>query len=292
VRFELSVTDYRSIKDFIGAATSCEADERVWSDFRVLLASGQLARRQTEYERHILARGDLLWQIRRSQAEYSGARYTGRLLIHAQQVALLPKPDDAYWTEHFRERAVPLDACIRQTAIRGRAQYAAIWDAATAIFANAVLYPNWATAIAASDDADSAALRAAESELVAIRRLLTVGDLATLDTLNLESLTHLTAQLEAMLEAGYARITHRIETDPTPIETRIGALTALGDRTACLACKVALQRAAETLRAAAMAAPPVQSSTSQSQPPASQIQAPASQAQPSTAQAQSSTPQT
>ncbi|HEY1181052.1 MAG TPA: hypothetical protein VGE56_02015, partial [Rhodocyclaceae bacterium] len=66
VRFELDVTDFRSIKDFIGVAVSCEADERVWSEYRALLASGNLARKQLEYERQIMARGDLLLQVRRA----------------------------------------------------------------------------------------------------------------------------------------------------------------------------------------------------------------------------------
>ncbi len=268
VRFELSVTDYRSIKDFIGAATSCEADERVWSDFRVLLASGQLARRQTEYERDILARGDLLLQIRRSHAEYSGARYTARLLNHAQQYALLTTPDDAYWIEHFRDRAQPLDTCIRNTAIRGRAQYAAIWDAATAIFAHAAQYPTWAVAIANSRDADSAPLREAEHELVTIRRLLANGELTVLDAQSLDSLTNLTAQLEAMLEVGYARIARRIETSSAPLDAQSAELATLAEHTACLACKVALQRAAETLRAAAATAPITAPSTTEAPTPA------------------------
>jgi hypothetical protein len=267
VRFELSVTDYRSIKDFIGPATSCEADERVWSDFRVLLGSGQLARRQTEYERHLLARGDLLLQIRRSQAEYSGTHYTSRLLQHAQQFALLPTPD-AYWVEHFRTRAQPLDACIRTTALRGRAQYAAIWDAATAIFARSTHYPTWATAIAANDDSESTSLRAAEGELVAVRRLLTVGDLKTLDSQSLDSLTNLTSQLEAMLEAGYNRIANTIERAPTPADARIAELTALSERTACIGCKVALQRRVEVLRVTPAPAPQVDAKPVEAQPAA------------------------
>ncbi|HSB97090.1 MAG TPA: hypothetical protein VLC91_11615, partial [Spongiibacteraceae bacterium] len=255
VRFELSVTDYRSIKDFINTATSCEADERVWSDFRVLLGSGQLARRQTEYERHILARGDLLMQIRRSQAEYSGARYTSRLLVHAQQFALLPTPDDAYWAEHFRDRAQPLNNCIRNVAVRGRSQSAAIWDATTAIFAHAAQYPNWAAAIAASTDADSAPLREAENELSAIRHALTIGDLATLDAQSLESLTNLTAQLETMLDAGYAQIARAIEAKPLPIEARALELATISDRTGCNRCKAALQSRIDALRTSAASAP-------------------------------------
>lgn len=249
VRFELSVTDYRSIKDFIGPATSCEADERVWSDYRVLLASGQLARRQTEYERHLLARGELMQQIRRSQSEYHGAQYAGRLLQHAQQFALLPTPDDAYWVEHFRTRAQPLDACIRSTAVRGRSQYAAIWDATTVIFTRAAQYPAWAVAIADSDDVNSAPLRAAEAELTAIRRLLAGGDLKTIDAQSQESLLTLTTQLEAMLEVGYSRIARTLERGAAPLEARIAEMIALGERTPCLACKAELQKKVETLRA-------------------------------------------
>ncbi len=250
VRFELSVTDYRSIKDFIGSGTTCEADERVWSDFRVLLTSGQLARRQTAYETDLLARGDLLTQIRRSYVEYSGARYASRLLLHAQQFALLQTPDDAYWNTHFRERAVPLDTCIRSAAVRGHTQYASIWDAATAIFAHAVQYPVWATALAASDEPDSAPLRGAESELVAVRRLLATGDLKNLDAPNLESLSSLTVQLETMLDTGYGRIASAIETRNEPIEARLSELNSLAEHTACGTCKVQLQQRVDALRAA------------------------------------------
>ncbi len=220
--------------DFIGPATSCEADERVWSDYRVLLASGQLARRQSEYERHLLARGELLQQIRRSQSEYHGAQYAGRLLQHAQQFALLPTPDDAYWVEHFRTRAQPLDACIRSTAVRGRSQYAAIWDATTTIFAHAAQYPAWAVAIADSDDANSASLRAAEAEPTAIRRLLAGGDLKAVDAQSQESLLTLATQLEAMLEVGYTRIARTLERSSAPLETRITELSALASATPCL----------------------------------------------------------
>lgn len=256
VRFELSVTDYRSISDFISTATSCEADERVWSDYRVLLASGQLARRQTEYERHLLARGDLLMQIRRSQAEYSDVRYTSRLLQHAQQFALLPTPDDAYWVEHFRGRAQPLDACIRNSAIRGKTHYASIWDSATTIFAHAAQYPTWAAAIAVSDSADSAPLREAESELVSIHRLLSVGDLARLDAQSLESLTSLATQLESMLDAGYMHIAQNLNRSAMPPEAQIAQLTELGDRTSCIQCKKSLQQKIDALQAAAVTAPP------------------------------------
>ena len=274
VRFELSVTDYRSITDFINAATSCEADDRVWSDYRVLLASGQLARRQTEYERHLLARGDLLMQIRRSQAEYTGSRYTSRLLQHAQQFALLPTPVDAYWAEHFRNRAQPLDACIRNTAIRGNTLYASIWDASTAIFAHSAQYPTWATAIAASETAESASVRQAENELVAIRRLLSIGDLSTLDGQSLESLTNLSAQLETMLDAGYMNIAQSVDRNPIPADEQIARLSALADRTACVTCKTTLQQKIDLLRAATVSAP-VQPTAPTAPPAATKLSEPA-----------------
>ena len=251
VRFELNVTDFRSIKDFINPATSCEADERVWSDYRLLLASGQLARRQTEYERHLLMRGELLMQIKRSQAEYTGSRYVSRLLWHAQQYALLPTVNDAYWNEHFADRAKPLNGCIRSTAVRGRTQYASIWDASTEIFARTTQYPVWANSIAATDDANSAAIREAENELVKVRRLLAMGDLKSIDTLTLKSLTDLTRQLEQMLEVGYTRVAKAIEADTgvTP-EQRIAKLTAIGEQTACVICKSMLAQRADAQRAA------------------------------------------
>lgn len=273
VRFELSVTDYRSIKDFIGVAVSCEADERVWSDFRVLLASGQLARRQTEYERYLLARGDLLMQIRRSQAEYTGAHYTSRLLLHAQQFALLRTPGDAYWAEHFRDRAQPLDTCIRSTAVRGRAQYDAIWSAATGVFAHATQYPTWAKAIAASDNADSPPLRQAEDELVSIRRLLGVGDLPTLDAQSLDSLTSLVSQLEAMLTVGYEKISRSIENNGAAPQARLDQITGLAERTTCEACKLILRQHEDALRAAIASAPVPPMAPEQ--PPAADATAPA-----------------
>jgi hypothetical protein len=251
VRFELDVTDFRSIKDFINPATSCEADERVWSDYRMLLASGQLARRQTEYERHLLERGELLMQIKRSQAEYTGARYVGRVLWHAQQYALLRTPNDAYWKAHFADRAKPMNACIRSTAVRGRTQYAAIWDASTDIFARTTQYPMWANTIAAADSADSAAIREAENELVRVRRLLALGDLKNVDAVSLKSLTDLTRQLEAMLATGYTRLAKNIEANvaATP-ELRMAELQALVERTTCVSCKSDLTQRVDVIRAA------------------------------------------
>lgn len=223
----------------------------MWSDYRLLLASGQLARRQTEYERHLLMRGELLMQIKRSQAEYTGARYVSRLLWHAQQYALLPTVNDAYWNEHFADRAKPLNGCIRSTAVRGRTHYASIWDAATEIYARTTQYPVWANTIAATDDANSAAIREAEHELVKVRRLLAMGDLKSVDSVTLKSLTDLTRQLEQMLEVGYARVAKTIEADAgvTP-EQRIAKLTAIGEQTACVICKSMLTQRADAQRAA------------------------------------------
>lgn len=251
VRFELSVTDFRSIKDFINLATSCEADERVWSDYRVLLASGQLARRQTEYERLLLTRGELLQQIKRSQGEYTGTRYVSRLLLHAQQYSLLHTPSDVFWSEHFADRATPLNACIRSTAVRGRTQYATIWDASTAIFARSAQYPVWASAIAAADDANSTPVREAESELMKVRRLLAAGELKSVDATSLKSLSDLNAQLESMLAAGYDRIARTLEANAAiPGDVRLAQIGTLASNTACVSCKAALQQKIEALRTA------------------------------------------
>jgi hypothetical protein len=273
VRFELDVSDFRSIKDFINPATSCEADERVWSDYRVLLASGQLARRQTEYERHLLARGELLMQIKRSQAEYTGARYVGRVLWHAQQYALLRTPSDAYWKAHFADRAKPMNDCIRSTAVRGRTQYAAIWDASTDIFARTTQYPMWANTIASADSADSAAILEAENELARVRRLLALGDLKNVDAVSLKSLSDLTHQLEAMLATGYTRLAKNIEANAasTP-EQRIAELQTLTDRTACMRCRSDLTSRADALRAALVPVvtptPPETTTPETTEPPA------------------------
>lgn len=255
VRFELDVTDFRSVKDFIGAAVSCEADERVWADYRALLASGQLARKQTEYERHLLARGELLLQVRRAQNEPLNWRRVGRLLQFAQQAALLPTPDDAYWTEHYRERAQQNDACIRTAAIRGQSQYASIWDQATTVFARAHSYPSWNAALAGSADPEAPALRDAERELTQLRQLLSVPELRAIDSESLESLTSLDSQLQQMLKPAYERAIERVlETDETP-DAKRQRLTDLFSRSACMSCRQLLSAQAEALRALPQPAP-------------------------------------
>lgn len=252
VRFELDVTDFRSIKDFIGSTISCEADERVWADYRALLASGQLARRQTEYERHLLARGELLLQVRRAQAESPTWRRAGRLLQFAQQAALLQTPDDGYWIEHFRERAQQTDACVRSVAVRGQSQLAAIWDQATTLFARAPTYPAWSAALAGSADPEAPALRDAERELARIAQLRSVSELRALDAESLESLQSLDAQLQQMLKPAYARIVERIlETDEDAAAKR-QRLTDLVSRSACATCRELLVAKAEEL----LVAPP------------------------------------
>ena len=248
VRFELDVTDFRSIKDFIGTAVSCEADERVWADYRALLASGQLARRQTEYERHLLARGDILLQARRSQNELASWRRGGRLLQLAQQAALLQRPDDGYWIEHYRERALQIEACIRTSAIRGQSQYAAIWDHATALFARAQSYPDWTRALAGTADPEAPALRDAERELGQLRQLMTVPELRSLDAESLESLSSLDGQLQQMLKPVYERALERIlESDETD-EGKRQRLTDLMTRSACKSCREVLAPLIEQLR--------------------------------------------
>jgi hypothetical protein len=255
VRFELDVTDFRSIKDFIGVAVSCEADERVWSEYRALLASGNLARKQLEYERQIMARGDLLLAARRAQADYSGARYTSRLLQLAQQYTLLATPNDAYWREHFIDRAQPLDACIRSVAVRGQSQNATIWESATALFAEARSYPAWTTPLAGNADPELPALRDTESAMRRLKQLMTVGDIRNLDTQSVESLSNLDHQLTEMLLPSYQQMADRIEGETAALDSKLGTLNGLAARTACSACAEALRQKGEALKQAAIAAP-------------------------------------
>ncbi|MGQ0501598.1 MAG: hypothetical protein ACT4P0_03150 [Panacagrimonas sp.] len=240
VRFELDVTDFRSVKDFIGSAVSCEADERVWADYRALIASGQLAHKQAEYERHLLSRGELLLQVRRAQAELPAWRRAGRLLQFAQQAALLPTPDDAYWTEHYRERGQQTDACIRAAAIRGLSQNATIWDHATALFTRAQAYPSWTSALAGTADPEAPALRDAERELGQLRQLMTVPELKALDAESLESLNSLDAQLQQMLLPTYVRAADRIIESEESTAGKRERLSDLMTRSACLKCREAL----------------------------------------------------
>lgn len=240
VRFELDVTDFRSVKDFIGSAVSCEADDRVWADYRSLIASGQLAHKQAEYERHLLARGELLLQIRRAQMELPAWRRAGRLLQFAQQAALMQTPTDAYWVEHYRDRAQQTDACIRSAAVRGLSQNATIWDHATALFARAQAYPVWTSALAGTSDPDAPALRDAERELGKLLQLMTVPELKALDSESLDSLTSLDAQLQLMLRPTYERAADRIlESDETLVGKR-ERLTDLTTRSACTQCRQVL----------------------------------------------------
>lgn len=248
VRFELDVTDFRSIKDFIGTAVSCEADERVWADYRALLASGQLARRQTEYERYLLARGELLLQVRRAQEETSSWRRTGRLLQFAQQAALLPGADDAYWVKHFRERATQVETCIRNTAVRGQSQQAAIWDHATTLFRRAQSYPAWNAALATSAHPDAPVLREAERELAQLRQLMTIPELKAADPDSLQTLTGLEAQLQQMLLPAYEHIVERILHSDDTVEGKIERLSDLFARSACLSCRQLLSSQVQVLR--------------------------------------------
>ena len=257
VRFELDVTDFRSIKDFIGASLSCEADERSWADFRALLQSGQIARRQTQYERYVLARGELLQQIRRTQADTVQSRYASRLLLYAQQAALLPAPEDAYWNEHFRDRASQLDTCIRTTAVRGQSQLAAIWDTSTGLYQRAQAYPAWGRSLGGSADPESPALREAEHELARLRELMALPEVRAMDVSSQESLSGLGAQLQEMLLPAYERIATRIEDAEEPHSGKLERFSDLVARSACVPCREALAERAERLRLAAVAVTPV-----------------------------------
>ncbi|MGB0955279.1 MAG: hypothetical protein ACPGZP_04675 [Panacagrimonas sp.] len=248
VRFELDVTDFRSIKDFIGSGLSCEANARDWSDLRELLASGQLARRQTQNERQILARGELLVRIRREQAEMSQREYPARLLRHAQQFALLERPRTAYWEAHFAERSDQLDQCIREAAVRGQTQYAAIWDSTLKRIDQAQNYPNWAATLARKPGAS--ALGHAEAELRAVKRLLRSGALERLDANSLQSLTGMQNQLEQLLEPAYEQLGAKLLDDQDlPLPKRITRIEKLASKTACARCKQSLLSDAEELRA-------------------------------------------
>ncbi len=258
VRFELDVTDFRSIKDFIGVAVSCEAEERVWNEYRALLASGQIATKQLEYERHIMARGELLMAARRAQAEYTGPRYTSRLLEFAQRYALLPTPSEAdpYWREHFAHRAQPLDACIRTVAVRGQSQSAAIWESTTALFTQSRAYPAWAAALVDNDDAQLPVLRDAEATLKRLNQLRTMGDIRNLDAQSLESLDNLSHQLVQMLLPSYERIAENIAGGLAPLPERIAGLGTLAARTACAPCAAALTDMAAVLQQQIVELPP------------------------------------
>lgn len=297
VRFELDVSDYRSVKDFIGAAVSCEADERVWGEYRALIASGQLARRQTQYERHLLSRGELLLAIRRAQADSTPTPYAGRLLYFSQQASLLGKPDDAYWAEHFRDRAKQLDACIRSTAIKGQSSLAGLWDDSGAVFARTAAYPGWRSALAEVRGTDAPVLREAEDELGRLNHLLALDELRGLDRQSLESLLSLSNQLRQMLLPAYERIAQQtLDAGATPAEARIASLDALALRSACTDCSSLLRQRAETLRVSlrpsepappVMPAVPPPSGTSATTPsaPAATVDAEISAASPAAAAA-------
>ena len=260
VRFELDVTDFRSVKDFLGSGIGCEASDRTWTDFRALLASGQLARRQTRYERHLLARGELLQQIRRAQEDRTGVPYEARLLDFAQQATLLPAPDDAYWTAHFRDRAQQLDQCLRHQAVQGRTQYVTIWDDAQALFQRSTGYPAWSKALARNKKPDAPVLRDAEDSLREVLRLRALPGLSRLPDAQLESLMSLESQLTGMLRPGYARIIRAQADGDAELTAQRKVLRALAAQTACTECATLLEAriadidAAEAAQAAEAAA--------------------------------------
>lgn len=251
VRFELDVTDYRSIRDFIGTGVSCESDERTWSEYRALLASGQLARKQTQYERDLLARGDLLLAARRAQSEFMGSRYAGRMLQLAQHLALLATPDDAYWRQHYQARAQALESCVRTEAVRGQTQYASIWDSATRLFAQSRNYPAWSAALQANADPEAGVLRQAEQELLRVQQLMRLPDVHALDAQSQDSLLALDQQLQQMLLASYRRVIEtQVGTALTPQQSE-EALRTLAAHSACEACRLLISARADVLAAEA-----------------------------------------
>jgi hypothetical protein len=234
------------------------------------VGSGQLARRQADYERHILARGDLLLGVRRSQAEFAGNAYVNRLLLHAQQYSLLVTPDDAYWKAHFANNARQLDNCIRMAAAGGRSSAAELWDQSTEIYAKRTTYPAWAEALAATEDPESSALLAAERELLALQRLLAIDELQNLERQSRSSLTGLGLQLEHMLLQFYQRLAASLEQDTGPGSTSVAQLQNLASLSACEACKLLLlERAAwlEAEWAEAQAPPPAATQPEPTPPP-------------------------
>lgn len=256
VRFELDVSDYRSIKDFIGTGVGCESDERTWSEYRALLASGQLARKQTQYERDLLARGDLLLAARRAQSEFMGARYVGRLLQLVQHLALLATPDDAYWREHYQSRAQALESCVRTEAVRGQTQYATVWDASLRVFAQSRNYPAWSAALQANADAQSEQLRVTEQELGRVQRLLRNAEIRKLDAQSQESILTLEQQLQQMLLPSYRNIVEQIvkavdTSAPEGAQAAIAQLTDLAPKTLCMPCRTLIEARANAIAEAA-----------------------------------------
>lgn len=261
VRFELDVSDYRSIKDFVGADVSCEYSERNWLDYRSLIASGQLARQQTDYELMLMRRGDLLMQIRRGLSEQSNQAYVAKVLLYAQQFAMLPSPNDAYWIDHYSERASSLDACIRDQALRGQSAYAAIWDGALPIFRRTAFYASWADRLRESVEPDSTLLRDVERELAQIEQLLAYQELQQLrDGSALVALTQPQQQLERMLVAAYAELQRQIERSGDTALLRLARYQALADAAAsCRLCTELLRPQIDSLNAQLQAIEPLPS---------------------------------
>lgn len=249
VRFELDVSNYRSIKDFLGSDVSCEFSERNWVDYRSLINSGQLARLQTDYEQLLMIRGDLLMQIRRGLSEQSVQPYVTRMLLYAQQYASLPNPKDSYWRDHFAERAAGLDACIRATALRGQSALASVWDASLPVFSRARNYPAWAAELRDNEDPTAPLLLAAQKDLAAIESVLAYQELRQVrDEGALVSLTQPQQQLERMITSSYRNMLRAIERNPDGVEQQLQAydeLMAQSER--CAICKSMVQERIDAL---------------------------------------------
>lgn len=251
VRFELDVTHYRSIKDYLGGDVSCDFSERNWVDYRTLIGSGMLARLQTDYEQLLMQRGDLLMQIRRGLTEQSTQPYVTRVLLYAQQYAMLPNPSDGYWKEHFRERAATLDGCIRSTALRGQSALASVWDAALPVFERSRYYPDWAEQLRNNEDPQDPLLLDAQRDLASIDSLLAYQELRAVDSpSSLVSLTQPKQQLERMITASYVNMIHLIEDTSEPVQGKLDRYAELMERTGrCTLCKQLLQERVDLLTA-------------------------------------------
>ena len=169
------------------------------------------------------------------------------MLRLAQRFVLLRTPDDAYWADHYAKRAAALDDCVRNVAIGGTAQNAAIWDEATQIYSRLPTYELWAESLASNSDPEAQSLKAAEAELLSIDRLLARPELRSLSRENLASLNGPRIQLERMLTATYDRIIRRVVATSEPAFGKAERLEVWAEATRCSVCRDRLLAEADAL---------------------------------------------
>jgi len=249
VRFELDVSYYRSIKDYLGADVSCEFNERNWVDYRSLINSGQLARLQTQYEALLMDRGDQLMEIRRGLTSQYGPPYITKVLQYAQQYATLRNPDDAFWNDHFKDRAAALDACIRDTAQRGKSSYLTVWDAVIPVFARARFYNDWNRFLQENANPEDPVLRNAQRDLQLLDSVLDIQELREIRNQDsLISLTQPKQQLESMIAASYRNMLRQIDDSDEPTGSKLERYALLMRQSSpCDYCKALLQPKIEAL---------------------------------------------